>query len=89
MAISGRTTETTVTVRRPFRLSAIDTLQPPGTYRLIVDEEEIPGVSFRAFRRTATMLHVPAIAASVRQGQVHHVDPVELAAALEADEAGA
>jgi hypothetical protein len=80
-----RTKNTEVTFTRPFRLSYLDGEQPAGTYRLVVDEEEVIGLSFLAYRRVATMLHTPAI--SVRGGprQVFAVDPQELATALDAD----
>ena len=81
-----RTTETAVTFRHPFTLPSFDGLQPAGTYRLVVDEEEIDGLSFAAFRRTATMLHIPAIAIAGHPTQVFFVDFAELAAALEADQ---
>jgi len=83
--MTGRTTESQITFRRPFRLSAFDERQPAGTYRLQIDEEAIQGLSFLAYRRTATVLHVPAITV---QGGVHQavgVDAKELAAALDAD----
>ena len=51
-----RTIETMVTFRHPFVLTALETAQPAGTYRLVTEEEEIPGLSFVAFGRTATML---------------------------------
>lgn len=57
----SRTQETTVTFRHPFSLSVLDRPQPAGTYRLVVDEEAIPDISFLAYRRSATMLHTPAI----------------------------
>ena len=80
-----RTTESTVTFRRAFALSALDGPQPPGTYRLVVDEEQIADVSFLAYRRTATMLHVPALSAGSGFGQVFTVDAEELEKALQAD----
>jgi len=49
-----RTTETTITFRRPFTLSALDKAQPAGTYRVVTEEEEIDGLSLVAFRRRAT-----------------------------------
>ena len=61
MIMSVRTTETTVTFKHLFTLPSVDSPQPAGTYRLVMDEEEILGLSFLSFRRTATMLHVPAI----------------------------
>jgi hypothetical protein len=83
--MSGRSLETTVTFLNPFSLTAIDSEQPAGTYRLVTDEEEILGLSFLAFQRTATMLHLPAISAVGQTAQVYRIDPVELAAKLEAD----
>ena len=50
-----RTTETTITFRCPFTLSALDKVEPAGTYRVVTEEEEIGGLSFVAFRRTATL----------------------------------
>ena len=38
-----RTIETMVTFRHPFVLTALETAQPAGTYRLVTEEEEIPG----------------------------------------------
>jgi hypothetical protein len=66
-------------------LSAFDVHQPAGTYRLVVDEEEIFGLSFLAYRRTATMLHVPAVTAHNGTHQVFLIDAEELEAALDAD----
>lgn len=83
--MATRTIETTVTFQRSFDLTAIEERQPPGVYRLIIDEDEILGVSFLAYRRTATMLMTPGL--SIRGGPVqsHLVDRAELEAALEAD----
>ena len=80
-----RTTETTVTFRRPFVLEAFDSAQPAGTYRLVIEEEDIPGLTFLAYRRTATMLHVPAIPNSGGYEAVYFIGSAELTAALEAD----
>jgi hypothetical protein len=80
-----RTIETMVTFRHPFVLTALETAQPAGTYRLVTEEEEIPGLSFVAFRRTAMMLHLPALPETGATHQVVSVDPVEWAAVVEAD----
>ena len=82
---SMRTTETAITFRHPFVLTALDAPQPAGTYRLVIEEEEIPGLSFVAFRRTAMLLHLPALATTSGRHQVVQVDPVEWAAVVEAD----
>jgi hypothetical protein len=80
-----RTSETTVTFLRSFALSAIDHPQAQGTYRLVIDEEEILGISFIAYRRLATMLDTPATAVRTGPHQVFVIDSAELAGALEAD----
>ncbi|TAJ82034.1 hypothetical protein [Reyranella sp.] len=80
-----RTTETTVTFRHSFTLAAVDGVQPAGTYRLVTDEELISELSFVAFRRMSTMLHLPATPSPGCRRDVVCVDPVELAEALKAD----
>jgi hypothetical protein len=80
-----RTTEQTVSFNHPFKLHACEAVQPPGTYRVVVDEEEIFGLSFLAYRRTATMLHTPALSAYGNARQVYIVEAEDLEAALEAD----
>jgi len=80
-----RTIETMVTFRHPFVLAAVAATQPAGTYRLVTEEEEIPGLSFVAFRRTAMLLHLPAVSTASTTHQVVPVDPVEWAAVVEAD----
>lgn len=57
--MSTRTTETTVTFERHFKLITLEERQPPGTYRVVVEEEERLGVSFPAYRRSAPMPHIP------------------------------
>lgn len=69
----------------PFRLTALDTEQPAGTYRVVADEDEIPGLSFPAYRRSATMLHIPAVEISPLAKQVISIDQNELDEILAAD----
>jgi len=85
--MSTRTTVTTVTFQRSFTLSALEGTHPAGTYRVITEEEQIPGLSFVAFRRTATLLHLPADPVPGGTRQVVNVSPDELADALAADAA--
>jgi hypothetical protein len=80
-----RTTETTVTFKRPFMLDEFDTPQPAGTYRLVIEEETIEGLTFLAYQRKATMLHIPVAPGSLSLGEIYFVTAAELAAALEAD----
>jgi hypothetical protein len=84
-AMTVRTTETTVTFRRPFTLSAFAGAQPAGTYRLVMEDEDIPDLTFLAYRRTATMLHVPAISNSTGSEEVYFINSAELSAAMKAD----
>jgi len=83
--MADRSTETIVTFAHPFKLSALDAEQPAGSYRVITDEVEIPGLSFLAYAHAATMLHVPAIGSKSAHRQVFNVGHEELAAALVAD----
>ncbi len=84
--MAARTTESTVTFAHPFSLPSLESAQPAGTYRLVVDEEPIENLSFLAFRRVATMLHIPAIGTSgSHPTQVFLINSAELAAAVEAD----
>jgi len=83
--MTERTIETTVTFRHPFTLAVLDGPQPAGTYTLETTEEEIPDVSFPAFRRTETLLRLPAVARPGGTSQAIPVDPAELTAALAAD----
>jgi hypothetical protein len=87
--MATRSKETTLTFSNAFALSDVDRPLPAGTYRVVVDEEDIPGLSFLAFRRIATMLHVPAISTPGGPVEIFLVNPDELAAALEADRVAA
>ncbi len=80
-----RTKETTVTFAHPFQMSAFDRLMPAGTYRLVTDEEEILGLSFLAYQRTATTLHTPAISAVQGLSESVSINQAELDAALVRD----
>lgn len=80
-----RTTETEITFTHPFLLSSLMVPLEAGTYRLIVDEEQIEGLSFSAFRRTGTQLEIPAIATAVGTRQRLRVSSQEIEAALAKD----
>ncbi|MGL5114360.1 MAG: hypothetical protein ACRC7G_14085 [Beijerinckiaceae bacterium] len=90
MGMTIRTRETTVTFAHPFSLGGVDQPQPAGTYRVVSDDEEVPGISFVALRRVATFLHTPALSiqGSIRT-EVFEVGASELAAALDDDERAA
>ncbi|HYE52479.1 MAG TPA: hypothetical protein VEB20_22985 [Azospirillaceae bacterium] len=79
-----RTASSTVTFTRPFRLTGVGEMLPAGTYTVETEEELIDGVSFPAYRRTATLLRIPPGPAGSAT-MVASIDPRELRAALEAD----
>ena len=72
-----------MTFAHPFHLRIIDSVLPAGTYEVDVDEEMIDGLSFLAYRRTATWLHVPSIETKASCREMILVQPSELAAASE------
>ena len=73
-----RTVRKTVTFTRPFVLAGIEGMQPAGTYDVDTDEETIDDISFLAWRRVATMIHLRKDGAM----QVYPIDPLALAASL-------
>jgi hypothetical protein len=83
--MSTRTSHSSVTFTRPFFLSGIGEVQPAGSYRVETDEEEIPGLSFSAYRRVATMMILPARPGTGVGEQIATIDPLELEAAQQRD----
>lgn len=79
--MTTRTSRRTVSFSKPFHLNGLDGLQPAGEYLVDTDEETIDELTFIAWRRVATMIHIR------RHGttQVFRVDPVELDATLMRD----
>lgn len=80
-----RTTRSVVHFSSPFMLRGFDAPQPAGDYRVEADEEQIEGVSMIAYRRVATFIHLPAIAAASLTAQMVPVDPADLEKALAKD----
>ncbi|WP_420028863.1 hypothetical protein [Metarhizobium album] len=80
-----RTTESEITFMRPFRLQALTEPQQPGTYRLVIDEELIEGLSYPVYRRTATHIEIPAISIPIATRQFLQVSYSEIQHALELD----
>lgn len=80
-----RTTESEIAFMYPFTLNALMGPQPAGTYRLVVDEELIEGLSFTAYKRVATHLEIPAISIATGKRQFLQVTQSEIDHALELD----
>lgn len=84
-----RTTKSTVTFARPFRLGAFGEQFPAGRYHIETDEELLEGVSFPAYRRTATMMQLIADPLHLGVTEVVMIDREQLREALAADTAQA
>lgn len=80
-----RTTERTVRFARPFTLRGFDEVLPAGAYRIETDEELLESLSFPVYRRTLTVLHLPATSDQPGVKRTISIDPNELDAALKRD----
>ena len=79
--MDSRTTSKLITFRKPFTLSGLDEIQPPGTYTVRTEEEMLDTLSFAGWRQICCtiVLH--------RDGGVEYaaIDPQELREALVRD----
>ena len=82
-----RTSHTTITFTQPFSLSGIDGVQPAGTYTVETHEHLLPGLSFPAWRRMATLMFLPSRPGGAFVEREVPIDPLELEAAHERDAA--
>jgi hypothetical protein len=85
LLMSVRTSRETVTFKQPFSLSGIDEVQPAGTYTVETDEELLPGLSFPAYRRIASLILLRSRSGGAVVEEVANVDPLELQAAQKRD----
>ncbi|MFV3132062.1 hypothetical protein [Niveispirillum sp. KHB5.9] len=74
-----------VRFRRPFGLPGIDGPLPAGEYEIETEEERVDGLSFPAWQRVATTLHLTEIAKGY--GFALRIEPEVLDAIITADEA--
>ena len=88
-SMTTRTTINTVTFKRPFVLGDFDEVQPAGVYRVETDEELLEFVSFPAYRRTLTMIHLHASPDHPGRSQMLDINPDDLEAALKRDDEAA
>lgn len=84
-----RTSCKTVTFSSPFVLDGVDEVLPAGAYTVKTDEVPLEGVSFLAYRRLSTQLHVKGKPGSRVLDRVITIDPKDLDAALIRDVAPA
>lgn len=87
--MTTRTISKTVTFRKPFVLGGSDETLPAGTYTVETDEELLDTVSFIAYRRVLTLIHLPANPGNRGRTRTVIIDPNELDAALTRDAAPA
>lgn len=85
LEMTERTTRTEITFTHPFHLQSLADPLEAGTYRLVVDEELIEGLSFTAYRRVGTHLEIPAISVGMAKRQFLQVSPAEIDEALARD----
>jgi hypothetical protein len=72
-----RSTRSTVTFSNPFTLSGCPGELPAGDYEVLVEDEILRGLSFEAYRRTATYL--------TARGRGRHAGRSELRAIFDSD----
>lgn len=77
-----RTNTETVTFQHPFVLDDLGETYPAGTYILETEEELLEGVSFPAYRRVSTLLHLLTQPDRPGVTKILSVDPEGLEAAL-------
>jgi len=81
----SQTKNSTIHFDNSFFLPGADRTLPPGDYRVLEDIELVEGLSWIAYRRTATYVEVPAIGTAGTKVQRFKVDFDELTAMLGQD----
>ncbi len=84
-----RTSTKTVTFMKPFVLDGFDEELPAGAYRVETDEELLEGISFPAYRRVMTLIHLHEKPGCPGFAETMTIDPNELDAALLRDRTSA
>ena len=83
--MNTRTSEKTVTFKGPFVLPGLDEVLPAGDYNVETEEELIAGVSHTVYRRTSTVLLLPAKSGPAHLMRALVIDPDALDAAVARD----
>jgi hypothetical protein len=84
----NRSSDATVTFSRPFVIDGFEQELPAGDYVVETEEELIEGLSFPAYRRVSTTLHVNRIPGRPGQKESWQIVPEALEAALNRDGVG-
>jgi len=84
--MATRTSLKTVTFDRPFVLAGYSEVLPAGSYIVETDEEPVGGISFVAYRRTLTVIHLPSKSGNPGHSGMLTIDPNELEEALKRDQ---
>jgi len=80
-----RTRRSTASFRHPFLLAGLSDPQPPGDYDVDEDEQVVEGLSWIAWHRVATFIHLPAGNEGARSRQMVEIDHADLEIALDLD----
>ncbi|MCO6381409.1 hypothetical protein [Oceanicola sp. 502str15] len=80
-----RSSTSTVTFSNPFTLPGYTGELPAGDYEVLVEEELLQGLSFEAYRRTATYLKVRGKGAQAGRRELRATTEGDLTKALHRD----
>lgn len=80
-----RSTRSTVTFSNPFTLPGYPGDLPAGDYEVLVEEELLQGLSFEAYRRTATYMTVRGKGAHAGRSELRSTTESDLKEALRRD----
>ncbi len=82
-----RSTRSMVTFSNDFMIGDSQWELPPGTYEILVEEELLQGISFEAYRRTATYLMVRGRRSNTGQTTMQLTTKEDLEHAIACDQA--
>ena len=82
-----RSTRSMVTFSNDFMIGESQREFPAGTYEILVEEELLQGLSFEAYRRTATYLMVRGRGSNAGQTTMHMTTQEELEHSIARDRA--
>lgn len=80
-----RSTKSMVTFSNDFTIGSGPQDLPAGTYEIVVEEELLQGLSFEAYRRTATYLMVSGTGRKAGQTTMHMTTQEDLDHAIACD----